>query len=100
MNGDIAEQPLARAVLRHLAESRGKDDPMGSLARMVLSGQAGLRAAANDPWHSQGLADAVQKAMDEQNRMTPEQRAEYESAAQRLRSAGAAEDDDAAEGAR
>lgn len=99
MNGDIAEQPLARAVLRHLAETRGKDDPMGSLARTVLTGEASLRTAASNPWHGQGLATAMQKAINEQNHMTPEQRAEYERVAQRLRPAGA-DDDNTAEGGR
>jgi hypothetical protein len=93
MNGDIAEQPLARAVLRHLAATPGKDDPMGSLARTVLTGEAGLRTAASDPRHSQGLATAMQKAIDEQNGMTPQQRAAYESAAQCLRTIDTDTDD-------
>jgi hypothetical protein len=92
MTGDITEQPLARAVLRHLARTRGADDPMGSLARTVLTGDASLRTAASNPWHGQGLATAMQKAIDEQNRMTPEQRAAYERAAQQLRSADAESD--------
>lgn len=96
MTGDIAEQPLARAVLRHLAATRGKDDPMGSLARTVLTGEASLRTAANNPWHAQGLAAAMQKAIDEQTRMTPEQRTEYERAGQRLRPASAEGDSDLA----
>jgi hypothetical protein len=100
MNGDIAEQPLARAVLRHLAQNRGKDDPIGSLARTVLNGEANLQTAASNPWHGQGLATSLQKAIDEQNRMNPEQRAEYERAATRLRSAQDLEDDDTAEGGR
>lgn len=99
MNGDLTEQPMARAVLRHLAATRGRDDPMGSLARTVLSGEASLRTAASDPWHGQGLASAMQKAVEEQNSMSPEQRAEYERAAQRLRS-GDAEDNGTAEDSR
>jgi hypothetical protein len=98
MSGEIVEQPLARAVLRHLAATRGKDDPMGSLARTVLTGEASLRTAAGDPWHGQGLATAMQQAIDEQNRMSPQQRAEYQRA-QQLRTAEAA-DDDAADGSR
>lgn len=93
MNGDIAEQPLARVVLRHLAETRSKNDPMGSLARTGLTGEATLRTAAANPWHAQGLATSMQKAIDEQNRMSPEQRAEYERTATHLRTAAATDDD-------
>ncbi|AGZ39610.1 hypothetical protein [Actinoplanes friuliensis] len=98
MNGDIAEDPLARSVLNHLAKTRGKDDPLGSLARTVISGEATLRTAADNSWHSQGLAEAAQAAQDEQNRMTPEQRADYESAARRLMNDTAADDTDDAPG--
>lgn len=86
MNGDIAEDPLARSVLRHLATTRGKDDPLGSFARTVLSGEATLRTAADNPWHSQGLAAASRAAQDEQSRMSREQRATIEQAASQLRS--------------
>lgn len=100
MNGDLAGQPLARAVLRHLADTRGKDDPMGSLARIVLTGEASLRAAAHNAWHAQGLATALQQAMDEQSQMTPEERAEYESVARRLQSADADDSGEHAEDGR
>jgi len=93
MNGDIAEQPQARAVLRYLARTRGEDDPMGSLARTVLSGQASLRTAAADPWHAEGLATAGQAARDEQSRMTPQERAQYERQGERLRSRAAADEE-------
>jgi hypothetical protein len=94
MNGDIAEDPLARSVLRHLAKTRGKDDPLGSFARTVINGEATLRTAANNSWHSHGLAAAAQSAQDEQNRMTPEERAGYERAARRLLTADALDDTD------
>ncbi|XVV15260.1 hypothetical protein ACQP2X_13215 [Actinoplanes sp. CA-131856] len=81
MSGGIADEPLARAVLRHLADTRGKDDAMGSLARTVLSGEAGLREAANNPWHAQGLAAAFAKS---QRDLTAEDRARYEREARRL----------------
>lgn len=84
MNGDIAEDPLARAILRHMAATRGKDDPIGSLARTVLNGETTLQAAALDTWHSQGLATAFQKAQEEQEHLSPEQRAAYERDAARL----------------
>ena len=92
MNGDIAEDRLARAVLRHMAGTRGKDDPVGSLARTVLSGEARLQTAAANPWHGQALAAAFEKAQDERSRMSPEQRAAYEREAERLRRSPAADD--------
>jgi hypothetical protein len=94
MSDTVADQPLARAVLRHLAATRGPDDSVGSLARVVLSGKASLREVAADPWHAQGLADAFQIAQDEQNRMTPEQRLAYEQQARRLNARLSGEDDD------
>jgi hypothetical protein len=94
MNGDIAEDPLARSVLRHLAATRGKDDALGSMARTVLSGEATLRAAADNPWHSQGLAAATETARAEQSRMSPEERAGYEHEARQLRTKGFADDSD------
>jgi hypothetical protein len=81
MSGGLADEPLARAVLRHLADTRGKDDPMGSLARTVLSGEAGLREAANDPWHAQGMAAAFAKS---QRDLSADERARYEREARRL----------------
>jgi hypothetical protein len=85
MNGDIAEDPVARALLRHMAGTRGKDDPIGSLARTVLTGEATLRTAAALPWHSDGLATSLAAATEERNRMSPEQRLAYERDAERLR---------------
>ncbi|GGQ87381.1 hypothetical protein [Couchioplanes azureus] len=93
MTGDITHDPLARSVLRHLAATRGKDDALGSLARTVLSGEASLRAAADNSWHSEALAAAAQAAQDEQSRMSPEQRADIEQAAHRLRRESAADAD-------
>lgn len=84
MNGGIADDPLARSVLRHLARTHGKDDPLGSFAHSVLNGEASLREAANNPWHSAGLATAAQTAQANRDRMGPEERAEIERAARRL----------------
>jgi hypothetical protein len=84
MNGGIADDPLARCVLKHLAARRGTDDPLGSFARTVLDGEATLREAADNPWHSQGLAEAAQQARAAQDQMSPEERAEIEKAARRL----------------
>jgi hypothetical protein len=83
-------------VLRHAAASRSGDDPVGSFARTVLSGEATLQGAAANPWHSQGLAGALEKAQRERDQMTPQQRAVYDEAAQRLR---AADNDEGGDGA-
>jgi hypothetical protein len=93
MNGDIANEPLARAVLRHMAVTRGKDDPVGSLARTVLRGEATLQTAARDSWHSKGLVTAFQGAQDQLNRMSSEERAAYERDAARLRAEPPADND-------
>jgi hypothetical protein len=84
MNEDVAQQPLARALLRHLATTRGSDDPLASFAKTVLDGEASLRGAADFPWHSDALAAAATKAHDEQQRMTAEERARYERDAENL----------------
>lgn len=95
MNRDIAEEPLARALLRHMAATRGNDDPIGSLAHTVISGEATLRTAANSPWHSAGLSDALTAARAERACMTPEQRLAYERGAERLRRHAADQSPDA-----
>jgi hypothetical protein len=84
MGDEIAGRPPAAAVLRHLAATRGPDDPLGSLAHTVISGDAGLRAAAAYSWHGEGLLTAFAAALDERDRMTGEQRAAYDRAAERL----------------
>ena len=84
MNGGIADDPLARSLLRHLAAERGADDPLGSLARTVLDGRMSLREAAGNPWHGQALAAAAQKAQADLDDMSPQERAEIERAARRL----------------
>lgn len=85
MSGELADDPLARAVLRHLAGTRGTDDPLGSLAKSVLSGEATLRQAAQNSWHGQGLADAASTAIEAQKDLTPELRATIEADVARLR---------------
>jgi hypothetical protein len=93
MNGDITEQPLARALLRHLATTRDSNDPLGSLARTVVNGEATLQASANFGWHSDALAMAAAHAQQEQQQMTPKQRAEHERVAERLRAEPALAED-------
>lgn len=82
-----ADDPIARSVLRHLAATRGPDDPLGSLARRVLSGDAGLRESVTWSWHGEAMAVAFDTALHDRDRMTPAERAEYERQAAAVQSA-------------
>jgi hypothetical protein len=90
MTDEIHQQPLARAVLTALARSRGGDDPLGSMARTVLRGEADLRTAAAFSWHGRALDDAFTASLNERDALTREERAEWERQAQHLREAGTA----------
>jgi hypothetical protein len=83
-----ADEPLAQALLRHLAATRGPGDPLGSLARSVLSGQADLRQAVTWSWHGEGLMSAFALALRERDRMSPDQRAAYDQQAATLPDGG------------
>jgi chromosome condensin MukBEF MukE localization factor len=72
MERDIEREPLAQAVLRHLADNRDNDDPLASFARTVLNGEASLRDAAAFTWHGEALADASAKGFDELDRLGPQ----------------------------
>ena len=72
------DEPLANGLLRHLATTRGPGDPLGSLARSVLSGQADLRQAATWSWHGEGLASSFAAALRERDRMPAEERDAYD----------------------
>ncbi|MBG0568182.1 hypothetical protein [Actinoplanes aureus] len=85
MNGGIADEPLAQSLLRHLAATRGKHDPLGSLARTVVNGEATLVQAVRDPWHGAGLAEAASEGLKVQESLPSEEREAIESGAQRLR---------------
>ncbi|GLW33797.1 hypothetical protein Areg01_67350 [Actinoplanes regularis] len=86
MSRRIAEQPLAQAVLRHLADGHpDRDDPVGSFARTVLNGEASLRQAADFSWHSTALQTAVDDREAERRRMPSRERARFEQQAARLR---------------
>jgi chromosome condensin MukBEF MukE localization factor len=85
MDRDVEREPLARAVLRHLASTRDKDDPLASFARTVLDGEASLRDAAAFSWHSSALAEAAENGFDELNRLSPQQRGEFQQEAVRYR---------------
>ncbi|OKJ42075.1 hypothetical protein AMK25_22380 [Micromonospora sp. TSRI0369] len=88
MTDDITRDPLARAVLATLAHSRGPDDPLGSLAHTVLSGEADLRTAASMSWHGTALHAEFAEAMARRDAMAPEERAEFERQARLLHNAG------------
>jgi hypothetical protein len=45
---------------RHLAQTRGSNDPLGSFVGTVITGEASLRVAANFPWHSEALTKAAE----------------------------------------
>ncbi|MBB2943269.1 hypothetical protein FB565_002982 [Actinoplanes lutulentus] len=79
-------EPLAQAVMRHLADTRGKDDPLGSLARSVLSGESTLRGAVRSSWYGEGLATAAADGLRAQDSFSFDQRAAVERDAARLRS--------------
>jgi hypothetical protein len=81
MTGD---DPLARGLLNHLATTRGPDDPLGSLSRSVLSGQADLRQAVTWSWHGEALMSAFTAALRERERMSPSERAAYDQQAAAL----------------
>ncbi|MFE9960506.1 hypothetical protein [Micromonospora sp. NPDC005299] len=85
MTDDIARDPLARALLTTLARSRGTNDPLGSLARTVLTGDLDLRTAAAVSWHSDALQASFTEAMTRRDALSPDQRAEYERHARQLR---------------
>jgi hypothetical protein len=90
---DVGQQPLVRAVLGHLAATRGTD-PLGSLARTVPGGEADLRTAAAHPWHGQALGPAFADALQAQRRLSPQQRDDIEGMARRFCDAGADVADD------
>ncbi|BCJ40399.1 hypothetical protein GCM10010168_32590 [Actinoplanes ianthinogenes] len=86
MSRRIGEQPLAQAVLEHLAEKRpGTQDPVGSFARTVLNGEATLSEAAAFSWHAGGLEDAFRQAEEDRKALPAEERAEFDQQASRLR---------------
>jgi hypothetical protein len=84
---DVAAQPLARAVLAKLAATRGNADPLGSLARTVLRGEAVLRTTVTHPWHGAGLDAAFTDALDAHRNLSAQDRQEIDRAAQQLREA-------------
>jgi hypothetical protein len=92
--GDMSQDPLARAVLRKLAETYPKEQPLASFARTVLSGEASLWEAARHPWHDQALGRAFADATAARRDLSEAERSAIEKAADRLRKAVEAEADD------
>jgi hypothetical protein len=72
------DDPLAAGLLNHLATTRGPADPLGSLARGVLSGQTGLRQSVTCSWHGEALIAAYVAALRERERMSASERAAYD----------------------
>jgi len=87
MADDIVQQPLTRAVLTTLARTRGGDDPIGSLARVILTGQADLRTAVAHSWHGQALDSACSESLARKRELSADEQAELEQQTQRLRDA-------------
>lgn len=87
MKGNITQEPLARAVLAKLARTRGVNDPLGSLARAALDGEAELRTAATMSWHGAGLQASFEEAMARRGAMTQDELAEHSRQTQLLLSA-------------
>lgn len=88
MTDDIAREPLARAILAKLARTRGPNDPLGSLAHTVLSGEADLRTAASMSWHGTALHASFAEAIANRDALSSEERAEFERQARLLRDVG------------
>ncbi len=87
-SGDLAREPLARAVLAKLAATRDAEDPLGSMTRMVLRGESTLREAADHPWHGEALDAAFAEAMRAEGKLSAAQREDIERAARALRDSG------------
>jgi hypothetical protein len=79
------DDPLAQSLLSHLATTRGPADPLGSLARGVLSGRTGLRQSVTWSWHGEALMSAFAAAQRERDRMSPAERAAYDEQAASIR---------------
>lgn len=84
---DITQQPLARALLRHLATTRDKDDPIGSLARAVVNGEADLKTSAAHSCHRDALGPAFTHALEAQRALSPHERDAIGRSVQRLHDA-------------
>ncbi|SDS17333.1 hypothetical protein [Actinoplanes derwentensis] len=87
MSGGITDAPVAEALLRHLAQERGDDDPIGALAKGLLDGGSPSRELLRSSWLEEGLTEAVEKGRAELSRMSSERLAAIEEGAARLRSA-------------
>lgn len=84
MENSITSDPIIRALLKHLAEERGKNDPVGELSRELLREEFSVADLLRSSWYGAGLATAVEAGQDELSRMTPDQRGKLEEGAVRL----------------
>ncbi|MEU0558395.1 hypothetical protein [Dactylosporangium sp. NPDC006015] len=60
----MTADPVARAVLRRLAELRPPDDPLHAFATTVLTGEATLRAAAIHPAFTEALQATLEATLE------------------------------------
>ncbi|GAA1524767.1 hypothetical protein GCM10009827_046750 [Dactylosporangium maewongense] len=60
----MTADPVARAVLRRLAELRPPDDPLHAFATTVLTGEATLRAAATHPAFTEALQATLEATLE------------------------------------
>jgi hypothetical protein len=85
MNTGITGDPMVKALLKHLADERGENDPVGELSREILKGETSPVDLLRSTWYGEGLASAVEAGQAQLNQMPAEQRAKLEEAAARLR---------------
>lgn len=77
MDENLRRDSLARALFQHLSEKHDKNDPLGSLARTVLNGEANLYEAAQFSWHADGLAKAIATSLEGLEKISAEQCAAF-----------------------
>jgi hypothetical protein len=84
MNNKITDHPIVTSLLRHIAEERGRNDPLGELSRELLKGETAPADLLRSSWYGEGLAAAAERGQAELSRMAPEQIAKLEESATRL----------------
>ncbi|GAA1656936.1 hypothetical protein [Actinoplanes couchii] len=88
MNDNVFDDPVVKALLKHLAEERSRNDALGELSRELLTGRARPMDLLRSGWYGEGLAAAAMPGQTELTRMAPDQQAELLDVATRLRGAG------------
>jgi hypothetical protein len=80
----MIDDTAARNLLQHLADERDTDDPVGELARALLTGEHTARDLVQNSWIGAGLTDAVESGRNELDRMSEQRLAALTEAATRL----------------